>query len=343
VDSPIPRNGRTSAELHQALAPLGADAAMARKIQASAVRERRDNLMGVTWLPREVRRRAEEATFFPRLRVADRRLDPVDGFLKYVFELHDGLHVEAVRIPLEAPRYTVCLSCQVGCSLRCDFCATGRIGFGRNLAAWEMVEQFLVVRDEADLPLTGAVFMGMGEPFLNYDEVIRAARILSEPSGAAVAGKAITVSTAGVAPAIRRYAREGHPYRLAVSLHAADSAKRAERVPHEKQWPLTEVMDAVREYHRLTGRRVMLEWAMISGWNCGEEDAAALARLVDGLPVRFNIIDVNDPTGRDRPPDREELSRFRDALDRHLAQPVVRRYSGGKSVGAGCGMLVGAG
>lgn len=335
----IPRNGRTVVELCEELGPVGVELGVARRIQAAAVAHRRPGLIGVRGLRRKVRERLEEMTWFPRLKVLRRERDPGDGFVKYLFELADGHLVEAVRIPLEAPRYSVCVSSQVGCALRCDFCATGRLGLGRNLEAWEMVEQVLTIRDEADLPVTGAVFMGMGEPFLNYDEVIRACRILSSPSGGAVSGKAITISTAGVTPAIRRYTREGHPYRLAISLHAATSAKRAERIPHESRWPLRDLMEAVREHQRSIGDRVMLEWTMISGWNCGEDDARALAELVGDTPVRFNIIDVNDPSGRDRPPTARELSRFRDALGRWLGQPVVRRYSGGRSIDAACGTL----
>ena len=131
----------------------------------------------------------------------------------------------------------------------------------------------------------------------------------------------------------------GHPYRLAISLHAADSEKRAERIPHERNWPLPELMESVRDYQRSRGERVMLEWTLISGWNCGEEDARQLGELVGGMPVRFNIIGVNDSSGRDLPPTDQELKLFRDALDRHLGQPVVRRYSGGKAVEAACGML----
>lgn len=339
MTAPVPRNGRTPEELQEALTDLGVDLPLARRIFSSAVRFRRGDLSRVRDLPRALRAAVESRTGVPRLRVQDRLRDPTDGFVKYLFELADKQLVEAVRIPLAAPRYSVCVSSQVGCSLRCDFCATGRLGFGRNLQAWEMVEQVLTIREESDLPVTGVVFMGMGEPFLNYDEVIRACRILSEPSGCAIPAKAITISTAGVTPAIRRYAQEGHPYRLAISLHAADPVKRAERIPHERNWPLHELMDAVREYQRSCGQRVMLEWTMISGWNCGEEDARQLAALVGDMPVRFNIIDVNDARQQDRPPSHLELKAFRDALDRHLGQPVVRRYSGGRSVAAACGML----
>jgi 23S rRNA (adenine2503-C2)-methyltransferase len=224
----------------------------------------------------------------------------------------------------------------------CSFCYTGKMGFIRNLSAWEMVDQVLKIRDDSTHPVRGVVFMGMGEPLLNYDEVIRAARILSEPCGGAISAKAITISTAGIVPAIRRYTAEKHPFRLVVSLTFADPQKRRELMPVEKLHPTAELMDALRERYQVTGERITLAWTMISGVNTGEEDAKQLAELTRGLPVKLDLIDVNDPSGKNCPPSPEELKSFRDALRLHLAAPVARRYSGGKDIGAACGMLAGS-
>jgi 23S rRNA (adenine2503-C2)-methyltransferase len=275
----------------------------------------------------------------PTLEVVDRRVSPTDGFMKYLFRLADGPLVEAVRIPIFDDKYTLCISSQAGCPLDCVFCATGRLGLSRNLRTWEIVEQLRVVRDEADRPIRGAVFMGMGEPLLNYDNVIRAARIFADPSGAAISGRAITISTAGVVPAIRRFTGERWPFRLAVSLTAGSHARRLALMPAaEKTWPLDELMAAVRAHAAATRDRVMLEYVAIAGVNCGPDDAAQLVELLRDVPVRFNIIEVNDASGRFAPPDADELKRFRDALQ-PLGQPIVRRYSGGKDVNAACGML----
>jgi 23S rRNA (adenine2503-C2)-methyltransferase len=181
--------------------------------------------------------------------------------------------------------------------------------------------------------------MGMGEPFLNYDRVIRAARILSEPCGMAIAAKAITISTIGIVPRIRRYTREGHPYRLVISLTSADPATRERLLPIERRFPIPELLDAAREHHEATGVRVTFAWTTIGGVNTRPEDARALARLCAGLPIRLDLIDVNDATGSFRPPSREELDRFRDVLRTELGMPVVRRYAGGRSIEAACGML----
>jgi 23S rRNA (adenine2503-C2)-methyltransferase len=252
-----------------------------------------------------------------------------------------------VLIPLPAgpdavpEKYTLCISSQAGCPLACVFCATGRIGLVRHLETWEIVDQVARIRDDlpADGPdVRGLVFMGMGEPFMNYDAVIRAADILSDPSGFAIDGKAITISTAGIVPAIRRYTAERHRYRLAISLTSAIEEKRRWLMPIEQKYPLTDLIDAARAHAEATRSRIMLEYVLIKGVNCGEDDARALIERLAGIQVRLNLIDVNDATGRFVPPDDAELSRFRDWLA-PLGQPVVRRYSGGKDVEGACGML----
>lgn len=326
-------------ELRDSLSTLGVDEPTARRVFAAVFAHDRDleGVLRTRGLRRAWRSELARTASLPSLRVIERH-PAADGFMKYVFELHDGLRVETVRIPLLGEKFSVCLSSQVGCALGCTFCETGRMGFFRNLATWEIVDQLLWVRREAPYPVRSAVFMGMGEPFLNYDNVIRAARILCDPAGPAIGARAITISTAGIVPAIRRYTEEAHRYRLAVSLTAPTSAKRRQVMPIEGRYGLDELMDAIRAHHARTKDRVMLEYVLIRGFNTGEDDARDLRALFSGLPVRFNIIEVNDATGRYQAPDAMELARFRDALHA-LGQPVVRRYSGGKDVGAGCGML----
>src|SRR4030095_13959560 len=160
---------------------------------------------------------------------------------------------------------------QVGCALGCVFCATGRMGFQRNLATWEIVDQVTQIQADSPHPVRGVVFMGMGEPLLNYDRVIRAARIFSEPCGMAIRGKAITISTVGIVPGIRRFTAEGHPFRLIVSLTAARSEQRQALLPIEGVYPLPELLDAVREYHASTRRRVTFAWTVLAGINTSRD------------------------------------------------------------------------
>lgn len=328
----------TPLELGEFLAPSGITPVEARRIFAHHVQHQRRHWQ-VKDIARDKLRRVAALVETPTLEVIDRRRDPTDGFMKYLFRLADGARVEAVRIPIFDDKYTLCLSSQAGCPLDCVFCATGRLGFSRHLATWEIVEQLRIVREEADRPVRGVVFMGMGEPFLNYEAVIRAARIFSDPSGAAISGRAITISTAGVVPAIRRYTAEGHPYRLAVSLTGATRGRRRSLMPAaEKTWPLESLIDAVRAHAAATRQLVTLEYVIIAGVNCGAEDAAALVELLRGVPVRLNLIDVNDAAGRFQPPTDTERRAFIEALQ-PLGAPIVRRYSGGKQVEAACGML----
>lgn len=221
----------------------------------------------------------------------------------------------------------------------CVFCATGRLGLSRNLAAWEMVDAFLQVRDEAPGRVTGAVFQGQGEPFHNYDEVLRAARILSHPCGGRIAAAAITISTVGLVPQIRRYAREGHRYRLIVSLTSALADKRRALLPVAGRFSLEEVADALREYAAVAPGLVTVAWVVLGGVNTGADEVEALRALLGDLPLRVNLIDVNDAReGGFRRATPAELRGLLDALGA-LRVPIVRRYSGGAQRHAACGML----
>jgi 23S rRNA (adenine2503-C2)-methyltransferase len=336
----------TAEGLHQRLAGLGVTPRLARRLQSAVLRQPTAEVPAA--LPETSRRLLEQvrqATRVPRLTLLEKRTSPTDGFTKYLFRGDEPQPFEAVRIPLlHRPgdeKYVVCVSSQVGCALGCVFCATGRMGFQRNLAAWEIVDQVLQVRDDSPHPVRGVVFMGMGEPFLNYERVMRAAEVLSEPCGPAIEARAITISTVGVTPMIRRFTAERRPYRLIVSLTAATSELRRQLLPIEDVHPLPELMDAVRAHQHATGTRVTLAWTLLSGVNTRPDDARALAELTAGLRMRLDLIDVNDAEGRFAPPSDAERNAFRDALTVELGMPVARRYSGGQDVDGGCGMLAG--
>jgi len=275
-----------------------------------------------------------------RLVCADRRESLLDGFVKYLFRADDGALFETVRIPLLAPRFSVCVSSQAGCGLGCVFCETGRLGLARNLEPWEIVDQVLAVKQDAPpgRPVTGVVFQGQGEPFANYDAVIRAASIMRDPSGLKIRGEAITISTVGLLPAIERYTREGHVFRLILSLTSAIDAKRARLVPLAKTYAVADLARAMRDHAARHGGPVHLGWVLMSGVNTGPDEAEAIAGLFAGVSVRVHLIDVNDPSGRHRPPDDAERGRFLDAL-RARGLAFVRRYSGGPDIHAACGML----
>ena len=331
----------------EAARALDVDAGPARRL-ASAVVGRGD-FDPSSWarsrqLPRRLR---DAADGLPRLELEMALASPVDGFRKLRFRTADGLPIETVIIPLHKPgAATICLSSQVGCVMGCTFCATARMPIRRNLQTWEIVDQFIRARDLARSEgrrVTGAVFMGMGEPFLNYDRVLAAAEILRSPFGGSIAAPAISISTVGLVPEIDRFTAERRRFRLAISLGAATDAKRARLVPVAARTPVIDLMAAARRHALARRDRVTLAYVCIRGENVAPDDAQALGALIGDTPVRLDLIDVTDPTGRYFAPTDEEMQRFRDALTEHVGQPVVRRYSGGADIQAACGTLAGAG
>jgi 23S rRNA (adenine2503-C2)-methyltransferase len=284
--------------------------------------------------PATIRRRALDAVraigYVPALEAIERLPSAVDPFVKYAFRLPDGAVIEAVRIPLERQgRFSACVSSQVGCALACGFCATGRMGLGRNLEAWEIVEQVRALR--ADLPLGGRIhgvlFQGMGEPLANVERVIQAIRVLAEPSAQAIDMRNVTVCTAGLPAGIRALYREVPAVRLGVSIGSAD-----------------EVVAAAGEHARATGLSPMLAYTLLAGHNDGDEDAAALADLCErfrtrfGVGPRLSLIPFNaDPLDGSFVRS-ERLDAFR-ATFRARGLGTIVRYSGGGDVGAACGQL----
>lgn len=332
----------TIEELLTHLAPAGVRPFMARKLQAAAIREDMWLPGGPGLSPRllaHVRNIAE----IPRLTLLEKVVSPIDGFSRYAFRGEGPETFETVRIPLERrsdkTNYAVCVSSQVGCAMGCSFCCTGRMGFKRNLSTWEIVDQVIRLKMDSPHPIRGVVFMGMGEPMLNYDAVMRAIHILTEPCGMAISQKAITVSTVGIVPGIRRFTAEKSRLKLIVSLFSANPERRRELMPVEATWSTGELMQALRAYYETTKERVTLAWTMISGVNTNPADARQLAELTRDLPIRLELIDVNDPTGRFKPPSQGELDAFRDALRAENVRPVTRRSSGGIDIHAACGML----
>jgi len=311
-----------------------------RRILAHVITAGRPGFPEARPVPARVAKAVEVSTRREPLEVLERAADPGDGFVKYLLRSPDGALSEAVLIPLERPgAFTVCLSSQVGCAMGCAFCATGRLGLGRNLEAWEIVSAFCRVRSEAPGRVTGAVLMGQGEPLANYEAALKAAAVLAEGCGGRIKAEAISISTVGVVPAIRRFARERHRYRLIVSLTSAIQERRNRLLPAAARWPLGELAGALRELHAATGQRVTVAWVVLAGINTGADEVEALGELLRGVPFRLNLIDVNDPrpAGFGRATE-EELGAFRDRL-RALGVPVVRRYSGGATACAACGML----
>lgn len=284
---------------------------------------------------------AEKFSLIP-LKIVERIEDPTDKSVRYLFECADGSLAEAVKIPLLKPNhYSICLSSQAGCAMACDFCATGRLGLKRNLEVHEIVSQLWQIKNEIDGKISGAVFMGQGEPFHNYENVIKAAKILSHPCGVKIDSKNITISTVGLIPQIKRFTDENHPYRLIVSLTSAVDEKRASLLPIASKWPLNDLAEALKDYAIKRKERVTLAWVLMKGINSGADEVEALKKMMGDTPYKLNLIDVNDARagGYQRADEAERLHFLK--LLQELKVPVVRRYSVGNSRHSACGMLAG--
>ena len=274
----------------------------------------------------------------PRVEVRERQVS-VDGTTKFLLDL-EGAAVESVLIPSRG-RSTVCVSSQSGCTRHCAFCATATLGFKRQLGAGEIVAQFLIARAAApaDAPTTNVVFMGMGEPMDNLDEVLRAVKVLTQSPSPQLGAEQVTVSTSGVLPGMRRFLRECHAS-LALSLNASTDAQRDVLMPHNQKWPIAEVIGALREHASVEPARVhFIEYVLFAGLNDSDADAGRVAALLEGVNARVNLIPHN-PMGSSalRAPAPERVLAFQQRL-RASGRHCFIRWPRGQEIAAACGQL----
>jgi 23S rRNA (adenine2503-C2)-methyltransferase len=287
----------------------------------------------MTNLPLELREALEAEVPLSSLRPV-REARAADGTEKVLFETGDGKPVEAVLMRYRDGRRSLCLSSQSGCPLTCTFCATGQMRFGRNLTTSEILDQALHFRRTESV--NHAVFMGMGEPLMNLDAVLAACERLPD-MGIATSNTAI--STVGWIPAIERMAREGPPVRLALSLHAADDALRSELMPVNERYPLTEVLDACRDWHAARRRQVFVEYLMLAGVNDRYEQALALAAALEPRRAfKVNLIPYNPTDAPFEGSSREAMAAFKAALEERGVRTTIR-LTRGREIAAACGQL----
>jgi len=270
---------------------------------------------------------------------------------KTLFRLYDNRVIEAVLMKYDPSthkgqgRRTLCISSQAGCAMGCVFCATGQMGFKRNLTSGEIVAQVMYyarMLHERGEKVTNIVLMGMGEPFHNYDNTMAAIDRLNDPDGYAFGARRFTISTVGLVPMIRRFADEKRQVNLAISLHAADDEERSSIMPVNKKHNIGKLLEACRYYVNQTGRRITFEWALISGVNDTEEVARKLASRLKGLMCHINAIPLNPTTGYDgRGTDRQSAAKFKETLE-PAGIPCTIRMRRGIDIQAGCGQLAGS-
>ena len=264
-----------------------------------------------------------------------------DTSTKILFSTIDGQFIETISM-IDKDRHTVCISSQAGCALECDFCETGRMGLKRNLSTGEIVEQLIFVRESKKQPITNVVFMGMGEPLCNYDNVISAADIFHSPRGFNLSATRITISTVGILPKIKQFILEKQRYKLAISLNAADDNIRTKLMPVNKKWSIADLIEAGKEYSNLKKRQVMFEYVLLKGINDSDDDARMLSQLLKGIPCKLNIIPYNETGGSYQRPNEKNIRRFSEILyNLRDEYRVLVRWSKGQDINAGCGQLAG--
>jgi len=331
----------SQAELEARMKALGQPGFRAKQIWVAIYQNFRTSPHEVTTLLKDFRDKLDEVFSFQALMPVT-TIESEDGqTIKTLFKLQDGQYIEAVLMYYE-DRRTLCISSQSGCGMGCTFCATGQMGFRRNLSSGEIIAQVLYYARflaEADDRVTNIVMMGMGEPFHNYDNVMEALNRLNNPDAFGLGARRITLSTVGLVPKIKQFADEDTQYNLAISLHTVDNDLRTKMIPVNKKYTVEKLLDACRYYIRKTNRRLTFEYALIEGVNDSVEDAEALAQRLRGMICHVNLIPLNPTKGFEKQgTSAQQVEAFRSVLESQNI-PCTVRLRRGIEIQAGCGQL----
>ena len=329
--------GSTKIQISEALKPFKQPGYRADQIFKWIHHHNIDSFEEMSNISKEFRRQLSDHFTIKTLELVEKKI-ATDGTEKYLWKLPDGKHIESVLIP-EMRRNTICISSQVGCSLGCHFCATGTMGLLRNLTPGEIVEQVLQVMKISQNRITNVVFMGMGEPFMNYPRVIEACKILGDPEGVAIATRRITISTSGVASKIYQYTNDQLPYGLAISLHAPEQALREKIMPIAHKFPLDSLMESIRYFMNAKKRnRITFEYVLLHGINDTPAEARKLISLLSPIRCKLNLIPCNQNYLGFNAPPADALEEFV-ALMMKAPFTVTVRKNRGEDITAACGQL----
>ena len=267
-----------------------------------------------------------------------RKQEAKDGTKKYLFDVGDGNAIETVLMSYHHG-YSICVSSQIGCKMGCKFCASTGINFIRSLSTGEIVEQIIAVEQDENIRISNVVFMGIGEPLDNYDNVVKAVRIINHPKGLNIGARHISISTSGLVPNIYRLAEENIQCTLSISLHATNNQKRSEMMPVNNAYPIEELLQACKDYIAKTNRRISFEYALAKDNNDNLDDACELVKLLKGMLCHVNLIPINKiENGKYSKSSNENIIRFRDYLNDHGIVATIRRELG-SDIDAACGQL----
>ncbi len=302
-------------------------------------RDKVDSFDDMTNLSKELREKLKENYFFGNFKI-EKKLESIDGTKKYLFNLcdDDGNMIESVLMQYHHG-FTICVSSQVGCKMGCKFCASTGIPFGRNLEAGEIIEQLLEIEKDAKVEISNIVFMGIGEPLDNYDNVMEAIKIFNNPKGLNIGARHISISTSGLVPRIYDLADRKMQCTLSISLHASNNKTRSSMMPVNNVYPIEELMKACNYYIEKTNKRISFEYALAKDNNDNIEDAKELAKLLKGMLAHVNLIPINKiEDGKFDKSSNENIIKFRDYLNDHGIVATIRRELG-SDIDAACGQL----
>lgn len=329
----------TSPELTQLIQNIGWEQYRAQQIFTWIWQRGITDINQITNLSKPKREQLQKNYYISALKLIEKK-ESSDGAIKFLWSLEDNNKIESVFIP-ETDRKTVCVSTQVGCPLQCSICYTGKIGFIRNLKFYEIADQILQIQVIIKERITNVVFMGMGEPFLNYDECLKAIATINSDFGLNIGARKITVSTSGIIERIYDFADFPLQAKLAISLNAATDKLRNELMPINKKYPLSELIKAVRYYIEKKKKRVTFEYVVIKGINDRLQDVKALTKLLYGIACKINLIPFNSfPKSKFLSPSFKELEEFKEKLYPKLPAVIIRK-SRGQDILAACGQLAG--
>jgi 23S rRNA (adenine2503-C2)-methyltransferase len=327
----------TPEEIKKEITVLGEPAHRARQISLWLYRRNAGSFAEMTDLPRKLIGELEKRFFIGRVECDDHLISK-DGAERFLWKLSDGEHVESVLIK-DKKRRTLCLSTQVGCRFKCPFCASGMRGFKRDLSVSEITAQVSSVSEICGCRISNIVFMGMGEPLDNYDNLVKAIRIINHPDGMNIGARKITVSTCGIVPGISKLKDVGLQIELSVSLHAADDELRNKLVPVNRKYPLKALIKACKEYRERTGRIITLEYTFIEGMNDSAGAAERLAKVARELKAKVNVISCNPASDtKGARPSGKKIRTFMERLKARGVTVTLRR-SRGDDIMAACGQL----
>ena len=296
-----------------------------------------DNYENMSNLPVDFRNKLKNLSMHP-LKLVQQKITDSKQTGKFLFSLNNGNLVESVLMH-EGSRTTVCLSTQVGCAVDCDFCATAKMGFIQNLTSGEIIDQFLHLQKMSDNKITNVVFMGMGEPFLNYKNTLEAAHLLHDSRGINMGAWRITISTAGIVRKINQYAKDKEPFKLAVSLNGSNNNQRLKIMPITNACTLDELIEVSKAYTLKTRKRITFEYVMLKNINDSMQDAKNLISLIKSIKCKLNLIPYNEIDGPYRRPDDQTIMIFLKVF-KNAPFPVTVRWSKGQDIDAGCGQLI---